>query len=279
MKSKIAFGICAAAFLSFIALSLFKSKAAPKPAEAAPGTVEAKTVPVPVVVELFTSEGCASCPPADELLSKLVQDPSVSGVKVIALSEHVDYWNHLGWKDPFSSELFSRRQSDYSKAFDEEDIFTPQMIVDGTAHFVGSNASEAQKAIEEAAGNAKADMTITVNSQGSTSAKIRVEAALPSRVSAGDAAEVLLAITESGLNSNVSRGENSGRRLVHTAVTRKLINLGRIQSGGFATERTLEFERNWAPDQLAAVAFIQEHSSRRILGAASTKISAASERP
>ncbi len=105
------------------------------PAQAAQAT--------PVIVELFTSEGCSSCPPADALLSQYVKNSPVPGVEVIALGEHVDYWNHNGWADPFSSAQFSQRQSDYSNAFRLDSVYTPQIIVDGKAQLVGSDGDAA----------------------------------------------------------------------------------------------------------------------------------------
>ncbi|MCU1263294.1 MAG: hypothetical protein JWO80_6179, partial [Bryobacterales bacterium] len=100
----------------------------------------------PVVVELFTSEGCSSCPPADKLLAEIERAQPVANAQVLVLSEHVDYWNRLGWRDPFSSVQFSQRQSDYSAAFQKDGVYTPQMVVDGRAEFVGSNAGDAKAA-------------------------------------------------------------------------------------------------------------------------------------
>src|SRR3954463_5560674 len=118
----------------------------------------AARVRVPVVVELFTSEGCSSCPPADALLARLDETQPVEGAEVIALAQHVDYWNQLGWSDPFSSHELSERQGEYARAFGRDGVYTPQMVVDGRAEFPGGNSGRAFDAIAEAAREQKAEV-------------------------------------------------------------------------------------------------------------------------
>ncbi len=116
----------------------------------------------PVVVELFTSEGCSSCPPADELLRRLEQAQGIAGADVIALELHVDYWNRLGWADPFSAPQFSARQGDYADRFDNESVYTPQMVVDGQTEFPGGNQAKARTAIVAAAQKPKAEIALAL---------------------------------------------------------------------------------------------------------------------
>ncbi|HKX31176.1 MAG TPA: DUF1223 domain-containing protein, partial [Blastocatellia bacterium] len=118
---------------------------------AQPLTVKAEGMRSPVIVELFTSEGCSSCPPADEVLSRLEQAQPVAGAEIIALGEHVDYWNYIGWADPFSSPTFSQRQNDYTDVFGGTGAFTPQMVIDGQAELIGSKKDLALEAISRAA--------------------------------------------------------------------------------------------------------------------------------
>jgi hypothetical protein len=222
---------------------------------------------VPVVVELFTSEGCSSCPPADALLIQLEAEQRIAGAQVVVLGQHVDYWNRLGWTDPFSSAAFTRRQNDYAEAFGRDSIYTPQMVVDGQAEFVGSDAARAQAAITRAAGQPKIPLDVAVEA-GPQPDKIRV-LITPGEVPSGMPcrnAEVFLALTERNLSSSVARGENSGRHLQHTGVVRALKSLGPLAPGK-PLDAELRLAPTWKRQDLSVVAWVQDRSTRRILGA------------
>lgn len=220
---------------------------------------------VPVVVELFTSEGCSSCPAADAALRELAQAQSVPGVEVIALGEHVDYWNRLGWKDGFSSSAYTERQRQYASGFGSGS-YTPQAVVNGRYELVGSRRAELAATVARAARAPQAAVSVAV--AGGT-AQVRV-GSLP----AGTApAEVLLAITESGLASQIGRGENSGLLLHHAAVVRRLVSLGRVGAdGAFAASPALSLPADWKRPNLRVVALVQEVASRRIVGAGTAAV-------
>jgi hypothetical protein len=224
----------------------------------------------PVLVELFTSEGCSSCPPADEMLARLGRSQSfVANADIIALSEHVDYWNHLGWADPYSSPQFSARQQEYGRSLSAETVYTPQMVVNGQAEFNGSDINRARSEIQRAASLPGATVEITPMPEGTGAYKLTVRVEDSSRTSRG-AADIMLAITEDNLSSNVARGENSGRRLNHAAVVRTLTKIGTVdfrKSEAFSGQATVQPAQGWNPQNLRAVVFVQEHNSRRVIGA------------
>ncbi|HZI17927.1 MAG TPA: DUF1223 domain-containing protein [Pyrinomonadaceae bacterium] len=239
---------------------------------AASGDAEART---PVLVELFTSEGCSSCPPADQVLARLSAAQPVAGAEVIPLAFHVDYWNYLGWADPFSSAQFSGRQGEYARAYGKEGVYTPQMIVDGVREFPGGNRGLADEAIAAAAKSRKSPVYFDrgrAGAAGEVALGVRVEE-LP-KTAAGEAAFVLLAVTEGGLTTDVRRGENAGRRLAHAGVVRRLTTLGPVPAAGgrFEARATVAVEKNWRRENLRAVVFAQERGSRRVLAAGSIKL-------
>ena len=232
-------------------------------------------VRAPVVVELFTSEGCSSCPPADALLARLDKEQPVEGAEVIALAQHVDYWNNLGWADPFSAHEFSERQSEYAAHFGGDGVYTPQMVVDGGAEFPGSNSGRAFEAIARAAREPKAEVSLArVADQADGVLRLSVRVVRLPKLTDGDTADVLLAVTESGLSSDVARGENAGHRLMHAGVVRSLTKLGYLSAATppFAGEPLVALDKGWRRENLRAVVFLQEHTSKRVVGAAAIKL-------
>jgi hypothetical protein len=231
----------------------------------------------PVIVELFTSEGCSSCPPADNLLQQLNAKQPLHDADIIPLEEHVDYWDHDGWNDPYSSPQWTERQASYGSFFRTES-YTPQMVVDGKSQFVGSSVRDAGAAIENAAHSAKTDVTIAsakplANGEGDFTVTVGKLAGS----SAGDSAEVWLAITEDGLQSSVSGGENQGSTLRHVATVRSLYKIGVADSNGnassFTADQRIKLNPQWNAANLKVVVFVQEKRNRQIIGAASLKVS------
>jgi hypothetical protein len=226
----------------------------------------------PVLVELFTSEGCSSCPPADELLRTLDESQPVAGAEVIALSEHVDYWDDGGWKDPFSAHANSERQEQYAARFRTGGVYTPQMVVDGEFEFVGSDARSAVQFIGKAASVQKISVTLTSvqkNQDGKVS--LHLEAAPLPNSSGASTATVLVAVADDKDVSNVGRGENSGRTLAHVAVLRKLKTVGAVdQAHGFSKNVETDTSISSAKKSRIVV-IVQELHEGKILGVASTQ--------
>jgi hypothetical protein len=231
---------------------------------AAPALDSVKPVRAPVLVELFTSEGCSSCPPADALLAKLDQSQPVAGVQVIALEEHVDYWDRQGWRDPFSSSEFTARQERYAEALHVESVYTPEMVVDGRDEFTGNDSPRALRELAAAGSHTKLPVKLAVKSRDGARVTFTISSGAP-----GAAADVLLAITESGLASDVTRGENAGHKLAHAMVVRKLVSLGKVKANEkFNAEPAITLAQSWNIEHLRAVVFAQERASRRVLGVA-----------
>ena len=182
----------------------------------------------PVVVELFTSEGCSSCPPADALLRALEEQAPAAGIEVIPLGFHVDYWNELGWRDRFSSHDFTQRQVKYVELMKLDGPYTPQAVVDGTFDLVGNQAGDVRQAILQRAKSAKANVELKSVAPGDV-LSVNIDGA-------ADGADVMLAITESNLSTKVPAGENRGRELHHTGVVRSLKRIGSVKGGSFQAD-------------------------------------------
>jgi hypothetical protein len=186
----------------------------------------------PVLVELFTSEGCSSCPPADAVLAKLDATQPVAGAEAIVLSEHVTYWDRLGWRDPFSLEAMTQRQQQYASHFGTDEVYTPQVVVDGTAQLVGSDERGVRQAVAKAATVAKEELSIG-DAQWDAGGSIHFTVQGKSN---GEAKTTLVAaLAEDTAQSQVSRGENAGRNLRHVAIVRVMQEMG----GGAEDGRTL----------------------------------------
>jgi hypothetical protein len=242
---------------------------------------------LPILIELFTSEGCSSCPPADAALQQLHEKQPVPGVQLLVLSEHVDYWNNLGWRDPFSDELFSDRQSRYGNR-----IYTPQAMVDGRIDVLGSDEQGIARAAAAAAREPHGELRLGPCVHGvhnppgtsSTPQKKIFFSAAPGGAAEGCVhgvhvvatglpphapAQILIAVVEDGLVSHVERGENAGRTLPHTAVVRALKGVGSVaaSASGWSGDVEIPESPSWKNPRL--VVFIQDRESLRVLAAGS----------
>lgn len=208
-----------------------------------------------VVAELFTSQGCHSCPPADRLLSQLIE--ATDGVEVVALSFHVDYWNYLGWKDPFSDAAFSERQRQYASHLRDR-VYTPQLILNGRSSVVGSREAQVRRSLAEQ-GRTALPVGITLTTPEVDQQRIRIRYDL-SGAAAGD--RLHLALVERHLEVDVRRGENGGRTLHHDNVVRAFATVA-----ARAGTHTLELPRDARPENVSVIAYVQG-ADWRVSGAA-----------
>lgn len=226
----------------------------------------------PVLVELFTSEGCSSCPPADQLLHQLDASQPVAGAEAIVLSEHVDYWNQIGWVDPYSSSFFSQRQSEYARHFDLASPYTPQMIVGGASEVLGSDPRAVEQAIRKAAD--RQELAVRVSGISVDHAGV-LRAHLEGDPLPADAKHVgvFLAVALDHAESQVAAGENRGRHLTHTAVVISMRHAGDLEKGkSFARDVEIQLDRKRDLSNLRVIAFAQEAGPGPVLGAAFARL-------
>jgi len=241
----------------------------------APQSLHSAEARTPVLVELFTSEGCSSCPPADRFLTELDGQP-IQGAEMIVLSEHVDYWNHIGWKDPYSARLYSERQSAYAKNFGLDSVYTPQMVVDGASEFVGNNSGQANKSFRKALGIPKIPVHLSsISADGSNALHAHLQAGALEASLGSRGAEVYVAVALNRAESQVSAGENAGHRLAHVSVVKSLTKVGVLKPGQVLTQDVqLKLEPGSDLRDLRLIAFVQEPKQGRVLGATSVLVRA-----
>jgi hypothetical protein len=236
-------------------------------------TATAADQPAPVVLELFTSQGCSSCPAAEDLLSRIGLDPDTRDL-VVPLAYHVDYWNELGWRDPFSDRAWSFRQAAYQRVLKVDDgAYTPQLVVNGQAELNGTHAKRLLNEIDAALRRrAEASVELAAALVGAARPELVVDVtATILEDTDARTLELRVAIFENGVVTNVGRGENRGRTLRNDFIVRRLEKAFSFQSAkGARRQRQLrvKLDRDWKPQNLGVAAFLQDPGSLRILAAA-----------
>lgn len=262
--------------LPIVLAAMLLSSGAAAAEAAAERAVPGASEDVPVVIELFTSQGCSSCPPADRLLSRMRRE-APAGVEVIPLAFHVDYWDYIGWQDPFASPAWSQRQRDYAASFEASRIYTPQLVVNGSSECVGSQRQEVRRLIAAAARTPSPARVMVEVEQLPGEAVLRVEAGatVPEGFNAAGRLGLYVALYESGLTTPVGRGENAHQTLHNDFVVRRLEPV--LDLDGASVKKgvlRLPLEEAWDVEQMGVVAFLQESGSRAIHGAHAVRLAA-----
>ncbi len=221
---------------------------------------------VPVLVELFTSEGCPNCPPADRQLAYLETQQPFPEADVITLGFHVDYFNDRGWKDEFSLPVFTQRQNIYANRMGLDTVYTPQMVVDGSTQFVGSDAGTAAKAISEATTRPKGAVDFRIND---VNGEVRV-----SGLGVHEPAAAVLVMAEDGLESKVNAGSNKGMTLQHVSVVRRVLLIGQVPAiqNGYSAAFALPVSPTGKNKNLRYIVYLQEDKSGRIIAVGRAKV-------
>lgn len=220
----------------------------------------------PVLVELFTSEGCSSCPPADALLARLDREQFVPGAQAIVLSEHVTYWNHDGWHDPYSLDDVTERQNQYGTRFGIDSVYTPQAVVDGAAQAVGSDETAVTRLIAQAAASPSLDLSIDGAERSGVSVRFKVSVSGTSAKDLASRAKLVAVLAYDSAESQVKRGENAGRTLRHVAVVRGIQEMEKGSLDG--RQLTLKLPREDSSGPARLIAFLVDRRSGHVLGAA-----------
>ena len=222
-----------------------------------------------VVLELFTSQGCSSCPPADHLLSRLGRDERL-GAHVVPLAFHVDYWNSPLFADHLSSADWTARQEAYARALDREQIYTPQLVVNGRSELNGTDEAGILREVEAASAEPSGRVTLSVTPDGRNRLAVDVSAETPAAVAA-DRLDAIVVVYESRIRTEIRRGENAGRVVEEDFVVRRLSRAFSFEPTAGAKRQkriTIDLDRSWAAANVGVVAFLQDPKTMRIYGAA-----------
>jgi hypothetical protein len=242
--------------------------------EAQAGTSDATRTTTPILIELFTSEGCSSCPPADAWLQRLDAAQPIPGAQAIVLSEHVDYWNHDGWKDPFSSPLLTERQNEYARSLGLSSPYTPQLIVNGKNELQLTDTEQVSKVLLHAAKASPVPITIAAISVGAASPSSLRALIVADGTAQKHSADIFAVLALDHAESQVLHGENGGRHLTHVAVAQDVVKIGRLEKGKtFTGDYQARLKPGQDPNKLRLVVFIQDSGPGEVLGAAEQKIS------
>jgi len=246
--------------MSYSFLSLFV--AAAMLYGAVPSTTEKSLKPIPqpvVVLELFTSQGCSSCPPADQALQDLTQQAARSGQAVYGLSFHVDYWNRLGWQDPFSSKQFTDRQRQYDRQLHSQ-TYTPQLVINGQQDVIGGQRGRIQQAIQ-AVQKQSASAFVGVDGKLTRNAK---QITVDYELSSAGPYRVNVALLQKEAQTAIRNGENGGRTLTNTNVVRQFKSLDNSGTSGHVS---LDLPTNLSADQTAVLVYVQRTDTQQVVGA------------
>lgn len=214
----------------------------------------------PVLLELFTSEGCSSCPPAERLVGSLAKERAG---ELVLISEHVDYWNRLGWPDPYASKSNTNRQYSYSRSRGRSGVYTPQVVVDGHLEAVGNNRAALEEVIARARKSKKGSISLSkAGSQNDGSINISLSVSnLPESIES-EGQRLFAAVVLNEVNTKVMRGENANRVLTHYSVLTKLVDLGPVNGG---TKSPVKFRlKVMNKARKSVVFFVQGEKSKRI---------------
>jgi hypothetical protein len=229
------------------------------------------SIPAPVLVELFTSEGCSTCPPADAMLEQMDKQP-VPGANLIVLSEHVDYWNHDGWRDPYSSPSATERQNEYVRSLGLKTAYTPQIIIDGTSELQRGDPQQTKQLFEKVLAAPKIAVRISSLRAEVNGSVVRGHIEVDQNTGRHNA-DLYVAVALDHVESQVSAGENGGKRLSHVAVVQELKRIGKVEKGRSANQDfEFKLKAGAEPASVRIVAFVQEVGPARVVGAAIGRI-------